>query len=458
MLVIISDLHFQDTEIDPELSNIIKVDRNISPKAFHHFFSDIAELSKQNEATEVIFVLAGDIFDLNRSNKWFIENIRPYTNEQIALGSPLDMVVTNIWQGILNNNLETQQIFISVANLANTDNVLQTNYGKIEFRKNIDIKFDYIPGNHDRLVNLSKTLQANICGLLNMNLPQGSTFRHKLIMDKYGVFIRHGHEYDGQNFAQKLNPEDLQHENKINEDSYKEPTIGDGATIDLASAIAYNFGNAYKNEIINGANIPNTRSTYRELYQKLLEFDDVRPMSELINWIEYGIDGDAKEAWKAIDKVFMSIIEHWRDDPFLKNKISLIKLTYSKVMTYLRIWDSKDIIRNLVGGVEKDKSSEFAYYESMTFSKINIANICYIVYGHTHDPKVEFIRAEGDVEMFSFDTGTWRKRIKKCKDKRSFCWAKMLTYVVFYNKDEDKERKKVMPYSFDVWNGLTKKM
>lgn len=454
MLVIISDLHFQDTY--QGFSDIIKISRNISHKAFHHFFSDIAELSKTNNATEIIFVLAGDIFDLNRSHKWFTENIRPYTSDQIEPGSLLDKVVASIWNGINTNNEKTFKIFENMATIGNNDYTLETGYEPIKFPEGIKIKFEYIPGNHDRLINLSKTLQGKVCKLLNISLPDISTFPNHLIKEEYGVSIRHGHEYDENNFAQKLDPEDLRYENKINQDSYKEATFGDVITIDLVSAVAYKFGMEYMEEINRGTRLNNTSITYRDFYEKLLEFDDVRPISKLTDWIEYGSGDSIKEVWRVFDPVFKKVIENWHSNPFINFNMQGLWLKWFIANIIAKLMGSKSAIKILTRNVGRDKSSMFAYNEIMGFSNSN-KDIRYIVYGHTHDPKVDFIRAQRNIEMFSFDTGTWRKRIKLCKDEESFACAKILTYVVFYNEKDDKERK-AGKYSFDVWSGHTMKM
>lgn len=59
----------------------------------------------------------------------------------------------------------------------------------------------------------------------------------------------------------------------------------------------------------------------------------------------------------------------------------------------------------------------------------------YVVAGHAHSPRVEFLkRRDNDgKELFFFDTRTRRQQIRKCKGDTTFARAKALIYVIFYS-------------------------
>jgi UDP-2,3-diacylglucosamine pyrophosphatase LpxH len=77
MLVFISDLHFVDGTAG---------EHNLSPQAFEYFFEDLVSIAGKpsNKIKEIKIVLLGDIFDLLRTEKWFLfdENQRPWGNDE----------------------------------------------------------------------------------------------------------------------------------------------------------------------------------------------------------------------------------------------------------------------------------------------------------------------------------------------------------------------------------------
>ena len=196
MLVVISDLHFQDTcndTIFDKNGNAVTVERNVSADAFKLVFEDILATAKGNKAKELIIVLAGDIVDLNRSQKWFErqpgqeKDVRPYGNT-----SPLEWypVADKILKGIIESNNETFREFREFKKRAKAE-------------LGFDVTYRYLPGNHDRLVNLHEDLRAEIrAELLDESNPENPRFDNVYDASAtYGVFVRHGHEYDDCNFA-----------------------------------------------------------------------------------------------------------------------------------------------------------------------------------------------------------------------------------------------------------------
>ena len=85
MLVVISDLHFEEEQSDniPGNNNHPRIEfsRNLPGKAYRRFFAHLASEAVRNEAERLDLVLAGDLFDLHRTSLWFYqnpENLRPY--------------------------------------------------------------------------------------------------------------------------------------------------------------------------------------------------------------------------------------------------------------------------------------------------------------------------------------------------------------------------------------------
>src|SRR5689334_20647697 len=82
MIAVISDLHFEE-----EASDIISGDgkqvifrRNLEPKAYRSFISHMADEVRRRHAETFELVIAGDLFDLNRTTLWFDDDLRPYVS------------------------------------------------------------------------------------------------------------------------------------------------------------------------------------------------------------------------------------------------------------------------------------------------------------------------------------------------------------------------------------------
>jgi hypothetical protein len=84
------------------------------------------------------------------------------------------------------------------------------------------------------------------------------------------------------------------------------------------------------------------------------------------------------------------------------------------------------------------------------------SRIRYVVYGHNHTPLQIPIRIvnppEGPKQHIYLNTGTWRTRYYKCRERLSFIGWKNLAYTVFYTKEE---RGLDFP-SFAIWKGALK--
>ena len=82
MLVVISDIHFQDIGIqDTGLQVKVRSDQNVNHKAFIDFFQWVAEeyCDKSKSGSELKIALNGDIIDLLRTENWFHgDPVRPY--------------------------------------------------------------------------------------------------------------------------------------------------------------------------------------------------------------------------------------------------------------------------------------------------------------------------------------------------------------------------------------------
>src|SRR5581483_11636452 len=82
MIVVISDLHFEE-----EASDVIPgrgrhrdviFRRNLDARAYRNFIAEMAQQVEQRRVRDFQLVIAGDLFDLNRTTLWFEDELRPY--------------------------------------------------------------------------------------------------------------------------------------------------------------------------------------------------------------------------------------------------------------------------------------------------------------------------------------------------------------------------------------------
>jgi UDP-2,3-diacylglucosamine pyrophosphatase LpxH len=435
MLVVISDLHFQDTvndTITDNNNNSVRVERNVLSDAFEKVFDEIMTTAEDNEAQELIIILAGDIFDLNRSQKWFRSSVRPYGEHSPDEWYP---AAAEIFGDIVDSNRAAFDVF--------------KEFAKKKLKNGRQVVFHYLPGNHDRLINLHPELRKKAKEeLLGQSNPNDDAFDHVYNSPEYGVLIRHGHEYDRSNFAGAI-PENGVF--RVQPEDYDRAPLGDYATIDIAVALAVEYRKRHENDIKAGDPI------HRAIYCRLLEFDDLRPQSDIVDFLQ-AKTGEDIDVWQYLTPAADSVVTKALNSKFLRSKLGAWGniIPFAKWLP-IKLLPTKSII-NLINSMHSGEPKPWQYAQRE--ETLNTGAGRYVAAGHTHSPCVEFLkRRDNDgKELFFFDTGTWRQQIRKCRDGKTFARAKALTYVVFYSPEEDRHHTTGKKgYSFDYWSGFTKK-
>ncbi|HVO31255.1 MAG TPA: hypothetical protein VMV18_10975, partial [bacterium] len=306
MIVVLSDLHFQDTRLEPEG---VRADPNVPAESLERFFRGVArrvedDIRAGRKIKEVTFVLAGDVFELHRTERWFSddpttgnpEGLRPYyTQSPLNLRDPkdraLDAVIARIMGGILHKDGapvpqkppesgHDPQRAVALRALTPAMEAIRDAWKTPErYRYPVPVRFEYLPGNHDRMVNLSPTAARAVRELLGMKREDaaaaaGWRFPHRYVDPKSGVAIRHGHEYDGSNCEFFLGrPRSV-----LTEDLYDRATIGDLITVDIASRLPRMFREVFRNSV-------DPEHPEGQLYRRVREVDDLRPLGAIVDWI-----------------------------------------------------------------------------------------------------------------------------------------------------------------------------
>jgi UDP-2,3-diacylglucosamine pyrophosphatase LpxH len=468
MLVVLSDLHFEE-----EASNHIPgsgsqpsivFKRNLPAPPYRLLVEQLAAEAVRNEARKLEFVLAGDIFDLHRSGLWFRDNeqdVHPYVNNR-QISPELEAFTLRVLDGIVNEE-HVKDVLPIFRRLAN-GRYLDSSDKEQPFP--VPVELHYIPGNHDRLANASPAIRQTVRKALGL-ADHGAAFPNALPFEEERALVRHGHEYDYANFSVSLH-----HEETIPihlpVHYYQDPAFGDMVTVEIASQLPNLFRQYHGDDNILAD------QTLRTLYLRLLEFDDLRPLTAIFNYFIYA-DGqtiDKETAWKAIVPIVVELLEQIHDDPYLLYwlerfdqpwRLDLIDAVQAVLAAKPWRWASRIIpleVAEKTANIalkstgKRPSTEQYAARESSIIS----GQYRYIIAGHTHTPRISLIANDHQGERYYVDTGTWRNRVLSTFDYQHFGRLKSLNYMVAYGPNEDRgllpdNRLKIA--SFDYWSSLT---
>ncbi|HSH03002.1 MAG TPA: hypothetical protein VLL52_10830 [Anaerolineae bacterium] len=476
MLVVLSDLHF----VDGTSGN-----HNLPVDAFRDvFLENVAELARGNQATEVTLLLLGDIPDLIRSSHWLdakpqdrpwgangladVENYRSFRKEN----SPT--ITERICQrilGVLPEDGDRSKVPF--------DSILGRNWDTFAFFRNFeeelraqlypdmqDIKAQliYVPGNHDRLINLYPSLRDEFKKMLGLTVTADVVlgdvddewwYRYDFLSEYYGVYARHGHQYDPWNYG--AGPM-----NSAERKDHLQPCIGDVVAAEFAVRLPWEARRMGLSE---------------DLVHKLQDMDNVRPLSRLMEWFYSNMHThvQAAETREALDNVFDKVIRNLVSLDFVQNwdtphtKVDdVVRGITSSVGRWAvdKLVDLTDVsslvgegLLNLVAPLlgppatqENDRFIQAAYREEIWRANKKVR---FVLYGHTHNPMIVPLDGEEEESVLYFNTGTWRERIYrtvKLDKEANFVKLKQMSYYIFYGADED-VGKKPGTVSFDMWTG-----
>ena len=456
MIAVISDLHFEE-----EASDVIRGDgkeiifrRNLDPKAYRSFIAQMANEVRRRKVKSFELVIAGDLFDFSRTVRWFEDDLRPYV--------PLDEISPELEAKIL-RILEATASEPPVERTLELFRDLSTgkykNYDE-QSRQWVDQKFPCatkvtcLSGNHDRLANASPTVRKRINELIGRKGDH--RFPHYALFEDPDVLIRHGHEYDNNNFALDF-PENKPIRLDVDEAGYSQANFGDFITIDVAVRLPYLFRRKYGDEQILKNPI------LESLYLRLLQFDDVRPQSALLDYMldTSGGNFSAEEAWEKLVPIIQELLGEIHDNKFFRYWLGRrakpwapAELELARGLLQMGGWRNRPAreaarkIAHFMLGGEPDQPELSAMREQLIVeNKVRL-----VLAGHTHVPEVCLIKSDESGDRFYINTGTWRSVIPSTPDRRTFGRLQALTYVTLYAKSEQDESCN----SFDYWTGLTK--
>lgn len=454
MIAIISDLHLQHTgkdgirhrESDGSL-RVTEVVRNVGGAALDLLMSEIASNVRSTRASRVELVLAGDIFELHRTPLWHLGGgvLRPVMDDQEAL-EPMTLEILSAIERECGDFFGALRAFAQrgVEGAPHADG------------RSVPVLVHYLPGNHDRLANATPNVRARVRQMLGM-APSSAPFPHVLDWPRvgevgYGVRVRHGHEYDEQNFPVPFDAE------SDDPTPYDRPVLGDFATVDVATRTALAFRARYAREL----RAPGEEGDpYRRLYTAITEFDDVRPAASLISYVDAFAHQGPEGTFSILKPVLLDAFEYARHDEFFLGEAKRLHLAQyftgllgGIVDVALNSFPPKlmaDIIdaANRLQATSKPPAFYAAKEPGLDSGAIDL-----VVAGHTHQPDHVGLRGTGGA--YFLDSGTWRTRIDEGQG-RAFGRLRSYTMIFCYDETEVKaasaglangERRR-----FEAWTG-----
>jgi UDP-2,3-diacylglucosamine pyrophosphatase LpxH len=444
MIVVLSDLHF--TEAQSTKISGFHYNRNIPHETFRGFFTEINNFARANGIQSVDIVLAGDILEITRSGIWFDGSDRPYIAcQDVHPGSNTEKTLVKILDAINQdkNVSETLALFRNI----------QENF-------EIPVRLHYILGNHDRLANATPAVRARTRELFGINHNDAPFKRHLIFSQQNGkpfCLIRHGHIYDPVNFSLRIDKMD-EIQTELPDDAYDQTCLGDITTFEFGAALPHVFRNIYGDEEI----IENKHLS--ALYQRLIEFDDVRPSQALLSFLFSTPGVKKRKTWKLMKPCFESIIQSLQHNKqFTKEikklavfpiwkKVLVIGLANSGIMFHgLPYWLVKRLIKMASKHIKHKSPVKWVRREALVSD--NESGLRCVISGHTHTPEIDLISARDGEDRYYINTGTWRNVIPATKNFKNFSRLKSVTKLLIFQPDENPDQTEGFEWSFHFLSG-----
>jgi hypothetical protein len=434
MLVVLSDMHLADGSAG---------DHNLAPQVYHDLLDQLAtahaKVRQFNPNSWVEIVYAGNIFELRRTHFWFEQGEhKPWRHLGMVSGPALARAPQS--GEYLQRCVQLFTRIMTHQNVAPIKGILgdklADRFGGVEPVRG------YLPGDADRLINMSPDLRMRVIDFLGLDLgrPQpwdpNQRFSNVWYDANHGVFIRHGHEWDVYSFeGDPARPED-----------YDNIPMSDLITTELFARLTYEAS------VMQGsAEAP--PEVVAEFNRKLQQIDNVRPVSSLVKWLAFHFANPIEQ--RLLATCIERALTNFKNQEYVKWWLS--SAGHDKLWTPV---DEADRIEWLLEGLKHlwmgkaklalavyDKVANYDPYERFVehaaqeeFLVQPDSPIHYIVYGHTHEATHVPLGMVGNGpnrRMAHYvNTGSVRPTHTVTRDGRDFFVSESLDFAIFYRADE----------------------
>lgn len=453
MLVFISDLHYRD---DPFFT--------IPASATEGFLGqNLIPMIEDAGAKEVTVVFLGDLVDINRSKYWVDGSsrtssnywYRPWSNWKEALAK-----IPGASQGS-DPNFNTQEFERHILNILGAirkenhrNYALWRNFKRKEEdlwkgfsgnKSDIEIKLEFIPGNHDRLAQYSPAIRAALRDDLDLDQNPAEPFPWVKEDEAYAVTAFHGHVLTATDFGSEEVPQSL-----TSSPWYDVPGLGDAATVYFGIGIVQEFAAQASTE------------EEKALARSLGEIDLIRPQAFLLRWLaRWGLQNTSvkPKVDQIVVKAFKDMLNEefvrWREDIGWLKQLLLKILNFKTVEDVMHFVEKQDTgpktaeeyIQSMVKAITQPRMTDW-----LNNHRIIPRNI---VSGHTHGPIIIPIKgklgARPEEETIYFNTGTWLPVIEAGAGI-GFTRRNKIVHITFYKEGEESKSDGKRSY-WEFWEG-----
>jgi UDP-2,3-diacylglucosamine pyrophosphatase LpxH len=401
MLVFISDLHFTDTTLSATLN----------PNVFRIFCGLLQDIIERSTPENVKIVLLGDIFDLLRTDYWSKTSLKPWSkpDETDENGKMLAQAAEEITRLITGNKANVEGISYL------------KKFGKGIATKGIQFDVEYLPGNHDRLLNRFEPAVKVAADFFGIDIPPEGRFITERLWEDHRVYARHGDIYD-----------------PINYEGDSKSSIGDAVVIELLSRFSDEIKAEFAENDVSG------------ILEEIGEIDNVRPLLDIPAYVngvcrKHGGEGAARRVKKIWDRLAGEFAKSsfiaMRDRRFRWDIVNTLKtalfLTRKFSNGHIANVLSNERLRDFFSG------DTFLARKASAEKPVKDGKADFVVYGHTHKqamvPLTGWDGAGTPKESFYFNTGTWRRVFQKAKQGRSkndFARWNVMTFICIFKEGE----------------------
>lgn len=434
MLVVVSDMHLADGSAG---------EHNLEPQVYHDLLDQVAtahaKVRQFNPHSRVEILYAGNIFELRRTHFWFEQgDHKPWRH--FGMVDPKSMARPPSSPEYLNRSIQLFTRIMTHPNVAPIKGILgdklADRFGGVEPIR------AYLPGDADRLINMSPDLRLRVIDFLGLDLGReqpwnpDARFPNTWFDPYHGVFIRHGHEWDVYSFeGTPGRPED-----------YDNIPMSDLITTELFARMTYEAS-----VLQGGAEAP--AEVVQMFNRKLQQIDNVRPVSSLVRWLGQHFESPLEK--KLLATCIERALNNFKNQEYVKWWLSAAG--HDKVWTP---FDEADRIEWLLEGLKHlwmgkvgpalavyDKFASYDPYaryveHAASEPALTQANspIHYVVYGHTHHAEHVPLGMMGDGparRMTHYvNTGSLRPTHTVTRDGRDFFVSESMDFAIFYRADE----------------------
>jgi UDP-2,3-diacylglucosamine pyrophosphatase LpxH len=358
VLIFVSDLHLTDDA------------RRSSIKLEPFLDAVVAALARTPTGDTATLVLLGDIFEMLKSDRWCLGGVRPWDDSD-----ELSATTMEVFQRIVDSNTE---FFDGLANLS----------------RNGQLAISYVPGNHDRLLDMECGRHAR--QVLRERIPalgQGDgRFSSTVADDEHGVIAVHGHAFDPFN--------------RVTNGGRFIP--GDAMVVEVVARLPLAAARFLRR-------FPVDERQYDEDLRFLQELDNVRPQDPrgLIDWIEWSLSAIEKNERSVLETAVLSAIRTCADEFDRVAKAFDADGASMKVIRWVVNHSSFANIRTF-RHLPQALGDEVAVIEAVgqmiePFGRDGDQMFDLFIAGHTHLALRDSMVTGAGRRMTYLNTGTWRR-------------------------------------------------